>query len=100
VVVAPVALGAALLALQDAPNPQDLAFFAEADKNSVNANDGCPSPNGANGAVSVNTHNPHCIGGGTADVDPTVAPEPASIVLLGTALITLGAGVVSRRRVI
>jgi hypothetical protein len=97
VVVAPVALGVALLSFADVPNPQDLAFFAEADKNSVNANDGCPSPNGENGAVSVNTHNPHC-NGGAADVDPTVAPEPASIVLLGTALLTLGAGLKSRRK--
>ena len=95
VVAAPMALGAALLTFTSTPDRPD-APFAGAEQNSV-ANDGCPSPNGENGAVSVSTHNPHCTGGST-DIETAVAPEPATIALLGTALLTLGAGFRSRRR--
>jgi hypothetical protein len=98
VVVAPVALGAVLFSLQEPTRPgRDLGFTPVEDR-SPNANDGCPSPNGDNGAESVLRHNPHCSDGGLPDVGASVAPEPTSMVLLGTALLTLGAGFRARRK--
>ena len=58
---------------------------------------GCPSPNGEQGAESVAEHNPHCSSSGDVS-QASVAPEPGTFLLFGTALLAFGASAVRRRR--
>lgn len=117
VAIAPVAMGALLLGTQvhGPKGPLDLVYFATTQKKVATVSAGCPSPNGEHGAESVAEHNPHCNGtagpenggpvvasgpdhGSAPEVTASLNPEPATIVLLGTALLTLGAGAFSRRK--